>query len=138
MLTRGLTRLRARTIWIAALTVAALWSATDLRAQLPMPAATPFEMVGFIQSATLEDGTDPFRGGTITINNHKVIVPRNTIFQQSKNAGSRRTAVDASRTSCRRRPPGSTKSNNDLSYRLQLHVTGQRGAPLYVARIRLE
>ncbi|MCU1382877.1 MAG: hypothetical protein JWL71_1574 [Acidobacteria bacterium] len=81
MLTRGLTRLRARTLWIAALTVAALYSATDLRAQLPMPAATPFEMTGFIQTATLDAGADPFRGGTITLNNHKVIVPRNTIFQ---------------------------------------------------------
>jgi hypothetical protein len=81
MWTRGLTRLRARTIWIAALTVAALWSAADLRAQLPMPAATIFEMTGFIQSATLDTGTDPFRGGTITINNHLILVPRNTIFQ---------------------------------------------------------
>src|SRR3954469_19306951 len=81
MLIRGLARLRARTMWIAALTVAALWSATVVRAQLPMPAATPFEMTGFIQTATLDAGTDPFRGGTITINNHKVIVPRNTIFQ---------------------------------------------------------
>src|SRR3954469_18256536 len=81
MLIRGLARLRARTMWIAALTVAALWSATVVRAQLPMPAATPFEMTGFIQTATLDAGTDPFRGGTITLNNHKVIVPRNTIFQ---------------------------------------------------------
>jgi K319-like protein len=67
-----------------ALAVAALWPATRLRAQLPMPASTIFEMTGFIQSATLDPEQfpgDPFRGGTITLNNHKVIVPRNTIFQ---------------------------------------------------------
>jgi hypothetical protein len=67
--------------WVAGLAVAALWSATVVRAQLPMPAATPFEMTGFIQTATLDAGTDAFRGGSITLNNHKVTVPRNTIFQ---------------------------------------------------------
>ena len=59
----------------------------DARAQLPLPAATPFEMTGFIQQATLDAPAagaaagDPFRGGTLTINNHVVVIPRYTIFQ---------------------------------------------------------
>ena len=81
MATRGVQTARSRVLWAAALAVTALGSAINLRAQLPMPQATLFEMTGFIQSATLETGTDPFRGGTITLNNHTVIVPRNTIFQ---------------------------------------------------------
>jgi hypothetical protein len=72
---------RSRAISVAALAIAALWSATELHAQLPMAPSTVFEMTGFIQRATLDAGTDPFRGGTITLNNHVVKVPRNTIFQ---------------------------------------------------------
>jgi hypothetical protein len=72
--------------WSAALAlVAALAGASwraDVHAQLPLqPIGTVFEMTGFIQNATLDGGTDPFRGGTITLNNHLVVVPRNTIFQ---------------------------------------------------------
>ena len=74
----------AVTTAVLALAAAALWPAVSVRAQLPMPASTAFEMTGFIQSATLgaeKFAGDPFRGGTITVNNHKVTVPRNTIFQ---------------------------------------------------------
>jgi hypothetical protein len=74
---------------IVALALASLWPATNAHAQLPVPPASLFEMTGFIQNATLDpvdttkypNGVDPFRGGTITLNNHRVIVPRNTIFQ---------------------------------------------------------
>ncbi|MCU1382979.1 MAG: hypothetical protein JWL71_1676 [Acidobacteria bacterium] len=66
---------------VAAFAGAASWRA-DVHAQLPLqPVGSPFEMTGFIQSATLDPGSDPFRGGTITLNNHLVVVPRNTIFQ---------------------------------------------------------
>jgi len=81
MVTPRVLTTRSRVVWMAALATAALASAIDLRAQMPMPPATVFEMTGFIQRATLDAGTDPLRGGTITLNNHKVIVPRNTIFQ---------------------------------------------------------
>lgn len=59
----------------------------DAFAQLPLPATTPFEMTGFIQQATLDGpaadapGGDPFRGGTLTLNNHVIVIPRYTIFQ---------------------------------------------------------
>jgi hypothetical protein len=72
---------RARVLWATALTVTAMWSAADLRAQLPMAQSTVFEMTGFIQSATLDSATDPFSGGTLTMNNHVVVIPKNTIFQ---------------------------------------------------------
>src|SRR3954449_9605995 len=63
------------------LTFGALWAPTTLRAQLPLPATTLFEMTGFIQEATLDDPADPFSGGTLTMNNHLIVIPRNTIFQ---------------------------------------------------------
>ncbi|HXT32446.1 MAG TPA: hypothetical protein VN716_24265 [Vicinamibacterales bacterium] len=64
-----------------ALVVAALWSGAPLRAQLPLPASTIFEMTGFVQQATLDNPSDPFSGGTLTVNNHLIVVPRYTIFQ---------------------------------------------------------
>ncbi|HUQ69122.1 MAG TPA: hypothetical protein VM165_06355, partial [Planctomycetaceae bacterium] len=49
-------------------------------------AASPFEMVGFIQKATLNDPKDTFSGGTITLNNHVVVVPRYTVLQMPASA----------------------------------------------------
>ena len=65
----------------AALVVAALWSGAPLGAQLPLPTSTIFEMTGFVQKATLDNPSDPFSGGTLTVNNHLIVVPRYTIFQ---------------------------------------------------------
>ncbi len=77
----SLTRWGAALALTAALVTATSWR-TSVHAQLPLqPVGSPFEMTGFIQSATLDAGSDPFRGGTITLNNHLVVVPRNTIFQ---------------------------------------------------------
>jgi K319-like protein len=69
-----------------AITVAAFWHAALLRAQLPMPASTVFEMTGFIQDATLDSPGDPFSGGTLTLNNHLIVIPRYTIFQMPATA----------------------------------------------------
>jgi hypothetical protein len=44
----------------------------------PVQPVTPFDVLGFLQSATL-GGTDPFAGGTLTVNNQLITVPRNTI-----------------------------------------------------------
>ena len=72
-----------RRMWsiAAALVLAALWSGAPLRAQLPMPASTLFEMTGFVQKATLDNPNDPFSGGTLTVNNHLIVIPKYTIFQ---------------------------------------------------------
>ena len=51
------------------------------QAQLPLQSVgSPFDMVGFLQSATLDPG-DSLSGGTLRVNGHTVIVPRNTIMQ---------------------------------------------------------
>jgi len=51
-------------------------------AQLPLqPVGSPFDLTGFIQSATLNPGGDVLTGGTLKVNGHTVIVPRNTILQ---------------------------------------------------------
>jgi hypothetical protein len=43
--------------------------------------STQFDMVGFIQQATVDRPGDIFSGGTITVNNVKIIVPYYTILQ---------------------------------------------------------
>jgi Big-like domain-containing protein len=52
-----------------------------LGAQAPLPTAAPFDMTGFIQSATVDNPSDLFSGGTITVNGIRMIVPRNTLLQ---------------------------------------------------------
>src|SRR3954469_12665118 len=83
MVTTGNGGVRMRRLWSIALVLAfaGVWAPAPLRAQLPLPAATIFEMTGFIQSATLDNPADPFSGGTLTMNNHLIVIPRNTIFQ---------------------------------------------------------
>ena len=46
-----------------------------------LPPVSPFDMVGFIQSATVDNKSDYFSGGTLEVNGVKVVIPRNTIFQ---------------------------------------------------------
>jgi hypothetical protein len=78
---------RASAIWIACLTVTGLWFVADVRAQLPLqPMGSVFEITGFIQNATIDDVNDPFSGGTLTVNNHRIVIPRNTIFQMPATA----------------------------------------------------
>src|SRR3954452_10864204 len=50
-------------------------------AQPSLPVSAPFDMIGFIQSATVDRPDDLFSGGTITVNNIRMIVPRNTLLQ---------------------------------------------------------
>ena len=47
---------------------------------------SPFEMTGFIQDATVDAPSDVFSAGWITLNNHRVRVPRNTIMQMPATA----------------------------------------------------
>src|SRR6478752_1114099 len=41
--------------------------------------STQFDITGFLQSATLDSAADPHSGGTLTLNGHTVVVPRETI-----------------------------------------------------------
>jgi hypothetical protein len=43
------------------------------------PMDSPFNMVGFIQAATLDNPADVLSGGTVTVNGTTVVIPRNTI-----------------------------------------------------------
>jgi len=84
MVKHGVKRTETRTRragWplIVAAAIAALSVTTG--AQPALPVAAPFDMTGFIQSATVDDPNDMFSGGTITINNIRMIVPRNTLLQ---------------------------------------------------------
>src|SRR5436305_8480504 len=42
---------------------------------------SPFAIVGFIQSATVDNATDVFSSGTVVVNGISITVPRNTLFQ---------------------------------------------------------
>jgi hypothetical protein len=57
-------------------------------AQLPIPASTQFDITGFIQDATLDStcSANAHCGGTITVNGHTVIVPKETIVILPANA----------------------------------------------------
>src|SRR6185295_12933502 len=72
-------RLRVGCALVAAIMAAALTAPTG--AQTIPAAVTQFDMVGFIQQATLDRPSDIFSGGTITVNNVKIIVPYYTILQ---------------------------------------------------------
>ena len=56
--------------------------------QLPIPASTQFDISGFIQEATLDPAcaADAHCGGTITVNGHIVVVPKETIVIFPANA----------------------------------------------------
>jgi hypothetical protein len=63
--------------------------ATNPAAQPFLPPMSPFAIIGFIQTATLDNGTpgtvcpaaDALCGGTVTVNNITVRIPRHTILQ---------------------------------------------------------
>jgi hypothetical protein len=91
MLTRGTRTPRARVglgLALGAMLLAAVtMPEVRLHAQLPLqPVGSPFEMLGFIQKATLDNPNDVFSGGTITINDQLIVVPRNTILQMPATA----------------------------------------------------
>jgi hypothetical protein len=46
-----------------------------------LPMTTPFDMVGYIQTATVDTPADYFSAGWLEVNGLKIRVPRNTIFQ---------------------------------------------------------
>src|SRR3954470_1936097 len=65
--------------------VAALVASVTMQPQAQTPApggAAPFDIVGFIDAATVTPEADGFSGGgTITVNGQTIIVPKNTLLQ---------------------------------------------------------
>jgi hypothetical protein len=66
----------------------AMLAAGSASAQLPMPASTQFDYVGFIQDATLDPTcqADAHCGGTLTVNGHLVTIPKETVVEFPANA----------------------------------------------------
>src|SRR3954447_966746 len=65
--------------------IVALVASVTLRPQAQTPApmgAAPFDIIGFIDAATLTPEADGFSGGgTITVNGTTIVVPKNTLLQ---------------------------------------------------------
>src|SRR3569833_1994132 len=57
-----------------------LLAASISKANTPQ-SPTPFNVVGFIQCATVDNPGDPLSGGSMTVNGLKITIPRNTILQ---------------------------------------------------------
>src|SRR4051794_16059083 len=65
--------------------VVAIVACVTLRPQAQTPAqggAAPFDIIGFIDGATVTPEADGFSGGgTITVNGTTIVVPKNTLLQ---------------------------------------------------------
>jgi len=61
------------------LTLGLFLLAPAARAQIPIPASSQFDLTGFLQKATVDNVADNLSGGTLTVNGHLVIVPRNLL-----------------------------------------------------------
>jgi PKD domain len=73
---------RTGALFMSVALVAALAWAGVAGAQLPLNAVgSSFDITGFMQAATLDAPGDVLAGGTVQVNGHTIIVPRNTIFQ---------------------------------------------------------
>jgi hypothetical protein len=74
--------MRPGAVFVTLVLFASLVWAGSLGAQLPLQAVgSSFDMVGFIEAATLDAPGDVLAGGTLQVNGHTVVVPRNTILQ---------------------------------------------------------
>jgi hypothetical protein len=75
-------RTRPGSLFVSLALFASLAWAGRLGAQLPLQAVgLPFDIIGFIETATLDAPGDALAGGTLQVNGHTIIVPRNTILQ---------------------------------------------------------
>ena len=63
------------------------WAGTAM-AQLPVPASSQFDLTGFLQEATLDPTctANAHCGGTLKVNGHVVIVPKETVVIFPANA----------------------------------------------------
>src|SRR5205814_465996 len=70
------------------LKVVAEAAAESARAQLPIAASTQFDITGYIEEATLDPScvADPHCGGTIKVNGHVVVVPKEIVVMFPANA----------------------------------------------------
>ena len=71
---------RVTAVWALVIVAIAATFTTPTKAQIPA-AVTQFDMIGFIQQATVDRPSDIFSGGTITVNNVRIVVPYYTVLQ---------------------------------------------------------
>jgi len=76
-------RLKRLVASLALLPILGLFLSHAAHGQIPttLQSVSPFAIVGFMQSATLDTPNDIFSGGTMTVNGTLITVPRNTLFQ---------------------------------------------------------
>jgi hypothetical protein len=100
-------------------------------AQLP-PAGTPsqFDIVGFLQEATISSGAGPTTGGKMKVNGHVITVPDNTIVILPANALTWQELFTQA-------PQGSTGTGmavaDGAKYTYEAHVIGNRVGDTYIA-----
>ena len=82
------TSIAARKAPSRALLLLAVLAAGTARAQLPMPASTQFDVTGYIEEAILDPtcAADPHCGGTIKVQGHVVVVPKEIVVMFPANA----------------------------------------------------
>jgi len=119
----------------AALVVLALLVPGTAHAQLPLnPVGSPFDMTGFMQKATLDAPGDILAGGTVVVNGHTVVVPRNTIMQMPAFALTWQQLFSMAPA-----PYGPTQTGLALAdspaplTTYEIHVQGNRVGDLYIA-----
>ncbi|HYL81160.1 MAG TPA: hypothetical protein VEU07_10140, partial [Candidatus Acidoferrum sp.] len=76
-------RINILSLMAVTLLLVQLWLAGGAAAQAPPQNPSQFDLTGFIQAATLDPtcATNVLCGGTITVNNQVITVPKNTILQ---------------------------------------------------------
>ena len=81
-------RINVRTALGAAALMTQLFWASGASAQLPMPPSTQFDITGFLQEATLDPNcaASTHCGGTIRVNGHSIIIPKETVVILPANA----------------------------------------------------
>ena len=70
-----------RAATFAAVVAAIAFTGMRVSGQVATQSVSPFDMIGFIQAASVDAPGDVFSGGAMTINGHVVTVPRFTILQ---------------------------------------------------------
>jgi len=124
-----------RRIFKVVFAILALLTASSAWAQLPLQAVgSPFDMIGFLESATLDAPGDVLAGGTLSVNGTTVIVPRNTILQMPALALTWQQVFSLAPP-----PYGPTKTGlamNDVPAPLttyEIHIQGNRIGNSYIA-----
>jgi hypothetical protein len=131
---------RVHSLAAIALVLAQLWLASGVWAAAPPQNPSPFDMTGFIQAATLDPtcATSVLCGGTITVNDQVVTVPKDTILQMPAAALTWQQvfALAPAPYGLAAVPPATGLAQTDIPKPLgtyEVHVQGNRVGDIYTA-----